>query len=159
MNICPICEMKMTTFICPSCGADLTVDYENYPTFCDVSGTKAPMSAAKKCWISSQRSDMLICEKCGSASFRYYKNDNLHTCLRCGWEHTETISKVTVLTQSIESAPAPANNTKTPKAESAKKQAAFLAFISGKCSTTDMRYLKKSVPAAWLLCTRPCVTD
>jgi len=101
MNICPICEAKLSASVCPSCGADLTVDYENYPTFCDVSGMKTPMSAAKKRWISLQRSDMLICEKCGSTSFRYYKNDNLHTCLRCGWKYVENSQQSKIKKQEL----------------------------------------------------------
>ena len=89
MWICPVCDTKNNTAICPECGFDHSTDLTHLPTF--AIPASLPVSPA----VLRADREILRCGQCGGSAFSFRMKQRSFFCLDCGTElPRRTLSKL-----------------------------------------------------------------
>lgn len=94
---CPICNRETDSLLCPGCGFDRSRDYEVFPTFAPLSGSRDARSRL--------RDGMLRCADCGCGEFRLLFSQGSLSCRRCG--HLLTSLELEPVLRALNCTPAP----------------------------------------------------
>ncbi len=82
---CPVCEEIFEGAVCGSCGLDLSMDYEQHPTFAPIAGELPAVAKQREIW-NRRYADNLRCAGCGERKFVIGLSNGAIRCYACGLE-------------------------------------------------------------------------